>query len=364
MSFWRPSLLFVQDKRKKYAWTWFSRDILQMTSKYEQTLYLFVDSPKVVEVYPEDGPNSRHGLECWQYSYFFFFAFRRYLVRQWFLLTGTLNIDRPFLVSDFILLIRPIIINHHSQHRSADYSDCCIMTIHLWENSEATRVSVRRMERRIWGQLLSQGYWSFSERNSSGELSIGCTSILWSSSVWTSLGASEQRSLDLTHYRLGLSPLRTLNCKWMWRDSFVFFVCWSGRGSADRPYCAVIIVIIWLTDPSWHFPLFLWLLVSCLSKVVVEGQLRILDARSEGKKQKDSDKQQSQTWHTGIRLGSPIPVGDEVFFEHLLVKGIHGDENNVCSWRTTTLHFLCHLNWWCDICHPLFLFVWQVRHFV
>ena len=74
-SFWKPSSLFAQFKRKKYAWTWFSHNILQTTSTNGEMLYLLRTHPKVGGVYPEDGPNSQHGLECWQLSNFFMCLF-------------------------------------------------------------------------------------------------------------------------------------------------------------------------------------------------------------------------------------------------------------------------------------------------
>ena len=58
--------------------------------------------------------------------------------------------------------------------------------------------------------------------------------------------------------------------------------------------------------------------------------------------------------HTGIR---------EVLYIHPPNWGIHGDENNVCLWWTTTFRHFCLLTWWCEICHLLFFLVWQVRHF-
>ena len=75
--------------------------------------------------------------------------------------------------------------------------DCSLLR-KLWSY---TRERTQNGERRSWGQLLSHGYWSHTQRNSYEELSRGCwqshscISILWSSSVST----TEQRSLDLTH---------------------------------------------------------------------------------------------------------------------------------------------------------------------
>ena len=111
---------------------------------------------------------------------------------------------------------------------------------------------------------------------------------------------------------------------------------------------------IWLTDLSWHFSIVVTIRELPL-KGYREKSVANLEASNEAKKQKDSEKQQSQIKHTGIRLGSHISFGNEMFYIDFLGKGIHGDENTVCLWRTTTLDNFCHLTWWCDICHPLFL---------
>ena len=42
--------------------------------------------------------------------------------------------------------------------------------------------------------------------------------------------------------------------------------------------------------------------------------------------------------HTGKKLGNHNPIGSEVFHIDFLGKGIRGDENNVCLWKTTTIH--------------------------
>ena len=71
---------------------------------------------------------------------------------------------------------------------------------HVWADTEWTKGT-------SWGQLLSQGYWSLAERGGSEELSrsrerwqsCDCTTRLWSPSVCSSRGASEQRLLDPTH---------------------------------------------------------------------------------------------------------------------------------------------------------------------
>ena len=124
--------------------------------------------------------------------------------------------------------------DHHSQHRSADYLDCYFMTILFWENSEATHVSVRRMLRRSWGQHLSRWYWSYTQRNSSEELSRGC---------WQSYSCI------------------LIFMKFVRLDEF-----WSFRTKTSA------------SDSQIYPGTFqsLWLLASCTWKIIAEGQLRIL----------------------------------------------------------------------------------------
>ena len=62
-----------------------------------------------------------------------------------------------------------------------------------------------------------------------------------------------------------------------------------------------------------------------------------MEARDEAKKQTQKNKQSDHT-HTGIRLGSGSPLGNEILYMDFLGKVIHGDENNVCLLRTTTFH--------------------------
>ena len=79
----------------------------------------------------------------------------------------------------------------------------------------------------------------------------------------------------------------------------------------------------------------------------------------------DSEKQNSQIKRTGIRLGSRIPIGNEILYMDFLDKVIHGEENNVCLSRTTTFHHYCHLPfWWWHVRQPSLVVVSQARHFV
>ena len=105
---------------------------------------------------------------------------------------------------------------HHSQLRSTDYP-WLLLRVHslvrkngldpgimrkLWSNHACTQT---KEEGTSWGQLLSQRYWSHAQRNSSEELSrerrqsYDCITRLWSSTICSRLGASERRSLDMTH---------------------------------------------------------------------------------------------------------------------------------------------------------------------
>ena len=117
----------AQVKRQKFAWTWLSHNILQMTSKNEETLYLVVDPPKVGEAYPEDGPNSRYGLECWQLGNLVcgFSALTRSSVIS--ADGGPLNSYRPFFLGSD-LIIRPMISTLNIAKQS-------ILIVALWLSS-------------------------------------------------------------------------------------------------------------------------------------------------------------------------------------------------------------------------------------
>ena len=176
-----------------------------------------------------------------------------------------------------------------------NYEKC--LEQHSWVWAEYGEWTNRR-------QLLSQGYWSFAQRNSSEELSrerwrsCDCTTRQWSPSIWTILGASEQRSLKIY--------------------PGIFFFC----------------------DSSWvAFQKLLW-------KVNCEFGTRMKLRNKRLRKTK------SQIKHTRIRLGNHISIGNEVLYMDFLGEGIHGDENNACLWRTTSFRHFCNLTWCCGICHP------------
>ena len=177
-----------------------------------------MDSSKVGEVYPEDGPNSQHGLESWQLS-IFLCAFSAFTHSQWLQLTVAHSTLTVHLGSRSH--IDNSTNNHHSQHRSADYRYCCFMLISLirklWSN---TRERTQNGEKELRTTLFSKVLELCSEKNSSEELSRErwqsnrCTSRLWRSSIWTSLGTSEQGSLDLTHISI-LALSNVLGYSWV-----------------------------------------------------------------------------------------------------------------------------------------------------
>ena len=78
-----------------------------------------------------------------------------------------------------------------------------------------------------------------------------------------------------------------------------------------------------LIDPGTV--LFLRLFVSCPSKFVVEGQLRIWKTRTKPRSRKFWNTE-GQIKHTGIRHGNHIPIGNEILYIDFLGKVIHDDE--------------------------------------
>ena len=107
------------------------------------------------------------------------------------------------------------------------------------------------------------------------------------------------------------------------------------------------------TDLSWRFPILVticeFLFINLSWKVHCEFGSQGLSQQA-----KHSEKQNSQIKHTGIRLGSRIPVGNEILYIDFLGKVIHGDENNVCLSRTTTFHHCLHLPFWWWTCETAF----------
>ena len=205
----------------------------------------------------------------------FYVPFQPLPVRQW-LQLSTLTVH-----SGSRLHVDHSTNSHHSQYRSADYRDCCFMTISLqrklWSN---TRERTQNGEKELGTTRISKVLKLCSKKNSSEELSrerwqsYSCTSRLWSSSVWTSLGASEQGSPDLTH----TSILALSN------------------------FCGY----------SWV----------AFSKIILEGQLRIWKPRMKPRN-KRLNKTTSQINHTGIRLDSHIFNGNDLYM-YFLGKVIHG----------------------------------------
>ena len=61
-----------------------------------------------------------------------------------------------------------------------------------------------------------------------------------------------------------------------------------------------------------------------------------MEVRDEAKKRKTQKNKSDQT-HTGARLGSHSPIGNETLCMDFLGKVSHGDENDVCFLLTT--HF-------------------------
>ena len=170
--------------------------------------------------------------------------------------------------------------NHHSQLRSTGYLDCCFMAYfmvktawtqncdktleqHVWADTEWTKRNklrtalILRVLKSCWGRRLGRAIQIQRTVTISD-----CTTRLWSPSVCTSLGASEQRSLDPSH----------------------------------RSILAL----------SFSCDLF----VNCFSNIYRGRSIANLEARDEAKKQKTQKKQNGQIKHTGIRLGSRIPFGN------------------------------------------------------
>ena len=93
--------------------------------------------------------------------------------------------------------------------------------------------------------------------------------------------------------------------------------------------------------------LFFWLLVSCPSKITLEGHLRRWKPGTKPRSRR-LGKNKSLVKHAGIRHGRHISLGNEVLYIDPLNKGIHGDENDVKMWLATTFRHYCHLPFWCD----------------
>ena len=194
--------------------------------------------------------------------------------------------------ADFILIIRPtVIILGFAQQIILIVASWLFL---LWENSGATRVSGRRTERRSWRQLLSQKYWNYAQRkNSSEELSR---------ERWQSYSCTPR-------------------------------LCWNFRTKISG------------SDPQIYPGTFqlLWIFVTCFSKL-----FRQLLIWKPGMKPRSNrlNKTTSQINHTGMRLDSHIITGNENLYIYFLGKVIHGNENNVCLWRTTTVRHYYHLPFW------------------
>ena len=247
----------AQFRRKEFAWTKVDHDILQTKSKSEETLDLVVGPPQVGGVHPVYGPNSRHEIERRQSNNFFLpCAFsvltklsvtaadggtpatngsvkakskfhkhrsrkplRSLCVGRWkdskwydkFTSCYERSTWNSHLKANFTPIILPIIIFPSFAHQmilivaswlfSHDEHN---LDSELWENSGATRVSVRRTRRR--NKLRTARLKSCLEKQLERAIqtrkysqSHDCISGLWSSSVRTSLGAPKQRSLDTTH---------------------------------------------------------------------------------------------------------------------------------------------------------------------
>ena len=117
---------------------------------------------------------------------------------------------------------------------------------------------------------------------------------------------------------------------------------------------------LWIrpTDLSLHF----YFLVT-IRELLLEGHLRIW--KSGMKPRRRLKKKRGQIKHTGIRLDSRISTSNEMLYIDFLGKVIHGDENNVCLSRTTTVHQYGHLPFWLWHVRQLSLVVVsQARHFV
>ena len=162
------------------------------------------------------------------------------------------NMDRPF---ESRLHIDYSTNNHHSQLRSADYPDGSWIFSHgvnrldpeLWELWSNTRERTKGKEKEgtSWGQLLSQGYWSYAQRNSSEELSR-------SGRYWQSNDCSQDYEIHQSGQVLEVQN----------RDFWI------------RP-----------TDLSWHFPILVTIRELPL-KNYCGRSLAKLEARDEAKKQK------------------------------------------------------------------------------
>ena len=176
----------------------------------------------------------------------------RHMLRQ---IQPEINMDRPF---ESTIPMDYSTNNHHSQLRSKDYPDCCSMAfLSWWKRTGAIRVSVRRVNKRnkLRTAPIPKVLKLFSETL------LGKAILRTSTNLWSHHEIMKFDNLD---------------------ESWSFTTRISG------------------SDPQ-IYPgtfLFLWPFVSCLSKVIVEGQLRIWKPGMKQRSKKDSEKQKSDRTHT------------------------------------------------------------------
>ena len=225
--------------------------------------------------------------------------------------------------------------NHHSQLLSTDYPFCGSMACSLMEKTAGTQNCEKTLEQQVWA------YTEWTKMNKLRRALI----LRVLRSCW---GRRLGRNIQIQ---------RTLTFLWLHHETevrqSVRVLVLQNKDRWIRP-----------TDLSWPFPVLV---------TIRELPFRNLSWKvncefgSQGWSQEaeESEKQNSQIKHTGIRLGSRIPIGNEILFMDFLGNVIHGDENNVFLSRTTTLHHYCHLPFWWWHVRPLSLVVVsQARHFV
>ena len=180
---------------------------------------------------------------------------------------GTLDIDRPFLESDFIWIIRPIII-------TLSIAQQIILIFALWIFS--------------YVKTLKQHAWAYAEWREGAEhySYLKGIEVIPRETVLKSYPEDvENPTVAPQYYEVRQSGrVLELQNKDLW---------------------------IWLTDQSWHFPLILVTIRELPFKDYRGKSIANWEARNEARKQKRLIKT-SQINNTGIRPGNHISLGNEV----------------------------------------------------
>ena len=184
---------------------------------------------------------------------------------------------------------------HNSQLRSTDYPDCCFMAI--------------LSQRKPLGPRIMRKLWSNTrERTQSKEKELvedssypKCIEDMPRETARNSYPENVDNPMTAPRYNEVRQSGRVLELQ--------------NKDLCIRP-----------TVLSWLFPILVTICELLFKKYRGRSSANV-EARDEAEKQKDSEKQKS---NTVIRHGSRISIGNEVLYIDPFNKDIHGDENKVC----------------------------------